>query len=282
VSLRDALTASAGALLRAPGAARAAMAQGLVALKAGGGEGWAEPDPNLPRIERTAIDELLALWRQLGTATLGQLELTGALEGASAFRFSAVEHLVALTLNGEAFVRAAGAAEGPLVQQAFAAWVRGVANASAEIGDAATDVVASVRQAYRDSLRVRGLELVRDGTVRTYREAIVDRLVSGEFDGKNPRDVARALSRQFDAGEYNWERLARSEIAMAQVDGKRAEYEAAGITRVDYVNANDGKVSTICRGLAAGGPYALAKAPVPVRDSHPECRCTWRPVLDEE
>ena len=29
----------------------------------------------------------------------------------------------------------------------------------------------------------------------------------------------------------------------------------------------------IARDLAAAGPYLIANAPVPVRDSHPNCRC---------
>src|SRR5690606_8606567 len=106
---------------------------------------------------------------------------------------------------------------------------------------------------------------------------IVAALASGEFDGQNPVNVARELQRRFDGGDYNWERLARSEIAMAQSDGSLALYEQQGITLVDYSTAEDEAVSTICRELAAAGPYTLDKAPVPVRDSHPNCRCAIVP-----
>ena len=81
-----------------------------------------------------------------------------------------------------------------------------------------------------------------------------------------------------DGGDYNWERLARSEIAMAQSDGSLALYEQQGITLVDYSTAEDEFVSTICRELAAAGPYTIDKCPVPVRDSHPGCRCALVPA----
>lgn len=258
-------------------------------MKASGGEGWAEPDPALPRIEAQCIDALLALWSDLERRMLEQLGLPSAKAappphrkaGEDAFVFDARAHLAALLQIEQAFIAAAGTDAGPLVRQAFAAWLRGLENARTDVGDAAADVSVDVRRAYRSSLQTRGLQLVRSATARAYREGIVQTLVDGEYDGMNPLEVARKLRARFGAGEYDWERLARSEIAMAQVDGKAAEYLAAGITRVDYITAQDGRVSSICRSHAAGSPYPINKAPVPVRDSHPNCRCSWKPVLED-
>lgn len=271
------------ALASHPGSIDRAQMFGQASLKAANGEAWAEPDRNLPRLERETIAQLLSLWGTLEQSVLQQLGLNAAsIESAGlVYQFDAVRDLAGLLMRGELFVAAAGASDGPLVQRAFAAWLRGIINARDELLAAAVDVTAATQYAYRVALQASGLQLVRNGVVRTFREAIVQRLVSGELDGLNPRTVARKLSQQFDVGNYNWERLARSEIAQAQVLGKKAEYEAAGIERVDYVTAADGLVSSICRGLAANGPYALADAPVPMRDSHPSCRCTWRPVLDD-
>lgn len=253
------------------------------AIKAAGGEGWAEEDPALPRIETASINGLLVLWQSVETRTLQALGLPvdqSAKAGEEVWRFDAIAQLRALLELEQAFIGAAGSDDGPLVRQAFAAWLRGIENARDDLGEAAVDVGADARRAYRASIAARGMEMVRNVTARAYRRDIVQALLAGDYDGMNPKDVARKLRQRFGAHDYDWERLARSEIAMAQVDGKRAEFDAAGITRVDYLTAQDGRVSTICRNHAANGPYPIAVAPVPVRDSHPGCRCTWRPVID--
>lgn len=254
------------------------------AVKAAGGEGWAEDDPALPRIEAASINGLLVLWQSVETRTLQALGLPvdkAAKAGEEVWRFDAIAQLRALLELEQAFIGAAGSDEGPLVRQAFAAWLRGIENARTDLADAAVDVGADARRAYRASLAARGMEMVRNVTARAYRKDILQALIGGDYDGMNPKDVARKLRQRFGAHDYDWGRLARSEIAMAQVDGKRAEFDAAGIGRVDYLTAQDGRVSTICRGLAANGPYPIASAPVPVRDSHPNCRCSWRPVIDD-
>lgn len=256
------------------------------ALKAAGGEGWAESDPALPRLESASVAGLLSLWSIAERKTLAALGLpeakaARAKAGEEAFTFNALEHLQPLLLIEQAFIAAAGASDGPLVRQAFAVWLRGIENARDDLGDAAVDIGADTRRAYRASIASRGMDMVRNVTARALRQDIIQSLLAGDYDGMNPYDVARKLRQRFGAHDYDWERLARSELAMAQVDGKRAEFDAAGIARVDYLTAQDGRVSTICRGLAAEGPYAIASAPVPVRDSHPNCRCSWRPVLED-
>lgn len=252
-------------------------------MKAEGGEGWAEADPALPKIERRSIAALLTLWAALEAevfATLSLPKTKGAKTKAELppFRFDAVASLTELLRMQEIFVQAAGAERGPLVQAMFDAWLRGLANAQEETdSDPIPDALRRVRGQYA----ARGMELVRNATVRSFREDIVARLVAGEFDGMNPVEVAAKLRQRFGAHDYDWVRLARSETAMAQVDGKLEQYAEAGITHVHYVTAKDSRVSRICRDLAAAGPYLLAVAPVPVRSSHPGCRCSLRAVAVE-
>ena len=97
---------------------------------------------------------------------------------------------------------------------------------------------------------------------------------AGLYEGQNPRDVARALRERFDGKNADWVRLARSEITQAHALGKLDQYQEMDIELYDYVTAGDGKVSAICRGNAARGPYPVGKGPLPMRDSHPNCRCT--------
>jgi len=235
-------------------------------------EPWAEPDPELPIIEASAIDGLLKLWADLQQQTVRDLGvLTTDASGALIWRFDASTMLSKLIANEEAFIAAAGAVDGPLIAEAFKAFVRGLENAASEF-----DAEAAI-DAYRESIRVevatRGMELVRDAAVRAYRTGIVEQLGRGAYDGENPMSVAKKLAKAFDLGNYDWVRLARSEIARAQSVGKLREYEELGVKQVNLLTASKG-VCPICTQLAEEGPYDIAEAPVPVDDTHPNCRCT--------
>lgn len=139
--------------------------------------------------------------------------------------------------------------------------------------------IARFHDLARTQLRTRGGELVRSAFARAWNDRIMGELSSGAFDGMNPVTVAAALQRKFEAGEYDWERLVRSEMALAQSRAKREIYIANGVTRYDYTTAGDDRVSAICRSLADGGPYDIGSpdAPIPVESSHPGCRCSLSP-----
>lgn len=237
----------------------------------GGGEDWAEPDPALPRIEQAAVDGLLQLWRALEAETLRVLNLSGALEGgAQVFTFDVAAVARRLADMEEAFVAAAGAEDGPLLREAFKAWVRGLENAATELNTAA--VVGEARTLAQRTLATRGMDLVRNAAVRSMRSDIVAELSQGAYDGLNPREVARQLRARFAVHDYDWERLARSEIADAQAQGKAAQYAAAGLTEYDWLTAPG--ACALCVGIAEAGPYTIGAGPMPMRGSHPHCRCT--------
>jgi len=233
------------------------------------GEPWAESDPQLPLIEAAAANGLMELWQQLEADTADTLGLMSA-DGSAVWTFDASTMLRKLMADQDRFIAAAGATDGPLIAQAFDAFVRGLENAASEF-----DAQAAV-DAYRESIRLeiatRGLELVRNAAVRTYHDGIVQQLADGAFDGINPNTVADRLAAAFDLGEYDWTRLARSEIARAQGAGKLREYENMGVKQVNWVTG--GGACQICNELADNGPYDIASAPKPMDDSHPNCRCT--------
>lgn len=245
------------------------------------GEAWAEDDPVLPRIERAAIDGMLADWDALRDDVFRLLDLpaSAAAKGAKApgdpFKFDPVILTQLLSLGNASAVRMATV----LLAAQMASFDRGVANAGLELTVDFDDpdvhaAIEAMNARMRETYRSSGLQLVRGGMARRYQEPIVAQLAAGAYDGMNPINVARELRRSFDAGDYNWERLARSETAMAQSRGKLELYREQGVTQVDYVTAEDGLVSDICLGLAANGPYVLEAAPIPVESSHPNCRCT--------
>lgn len=283
---QDAALALAHRHLKAGGGLDAAVGRALVAIKAaddGDGESWAEDAARLQLIEALASAGLLLHWRALRDLVLRMLGL--AVPVGDHFNFDPND-LPALIAAGEQMAMTVTAPEGVLTQAQLAAWRRGVINAAADLAlelnsDAVAGAIERARARQRLHYQARGLQYVRAGIGRHYQQPIVAALAAGEFDGQNPVNVAIQLRRRFRAGNYNWERLARSEVAWAQVEGKRQLLRQQGIEKYDYVTADDDRVSKICRHLEAGSPYLVAdeNAPLPMRDSHPNCRCSILPVL---
>lgn len=249
-----------------------------------GGESWAEPDAALPGIESAAQAALLADWHTLRDEVIA---LAVPDRAAQAWSFD-LSLLPALLARGDA---AAPVFTATLLQGQLAAWERGVDNAYRDQPEKAArakaawdddpDIVAAIEQmraAARRYLRERGLVYVQDGLDRTLRDQVIAELAAGAYDGLNALAVADALVDRFGAGEFNWERLARSEVAMAQVDGKLDLYAEEGVEEYEFWAAPDG--CALCLRLAAEGPYRVSDpdAPRPVRDSHPNCRCSVAPT----
>lgn len=272
--------------LKAGASLDAACAAALAALKAaddGEGENWAEDATRLRLIETLAQAGLLLQWRALRDALLRIVGLL--LPVGDRYSFDPND-LPALVAAGEAMATTVTAEGGALRTAQVAAWRRGMINAAAQIALDDDTVAAAIARALarqQAHYAARGLSLVRSGLVRQYLQPIVAALAAGEFDGQNPVNVARTLRQRFNAGNYNWERLARSEIGWAQSEGKLQLLREQGVEKFDYVTADDDRVSRICRTLEAGSPYLVAaeNSPLPVRDSHPNCRCVIVPVLPD-
>lgn len=241
-------------------------------------EGWAEADAELRALDAAAGEELVSLWQGGCARLLDALDLEAPRKsaGLAAWVFDGAQQLAALLdIEAELTTSLAGAQ----VRAVLAAWLRGLANAAAELGG--DRVTATARAAQAAQAQARGMEQVRNVMVRAWRDDILAPLAQGVYDGSAPRDVAAALSARFDAHEYDWLRLARSEIIAAQAGAKLEQYTAHGIGQYDYVTATDDRVSAICRQLAAAGPYRVGAGPLPSRDSHPNCRCTVRARLED-
>lgn len=245
-------------------------------IEAASGEPWAEDDPQLAIIESNTIGGLLAAWRKLEGDTLAALAL-GDAKAPVSWTWQPQFEAVLQQLMAE-FEILAGSAEGDLVRGMLDAWARGAANANAALG--IEGAIQASREAVGILMRERGMQLVRTVIHRAYRDDLLAELASGAYNGESPGNVARHLRKRFGAHDYDWERLARSEIAQAQVIGKEDEYRELGVEQYDYVTANDDRVSAICRSHAAAGPYPLGQGPLPMRDSHPNCRCTIAAVIE--
>lgn len=71
------------------------------------------------------------------------------------------------------------------------------------------------------------------------------------------------------------ETLLRSESQMMMANLDKESYKRSGVKYVDW--ATEPGVCGICAAIADDGPYVLEKAPMPVMDSHPRCRCRLVP-----
>lgn len=242
-------------------------------------EPFAESDPELPKIEQAAVDALLTAWHHLRDATLQALGLPSTRKAPEVFTFTP-DMLAALLQVQQDMLAEATDPAGQFLQQVFAAWVRGVINAATDIDREAEaeQVIEAARAQAQLAVQARGLQFVRNTTIRSFEQAILPDITNGTYDGQNPREIAAALKKKFAKQEYDFVQLARSETADAQVRGKLAAFMRMGITRYGLLTAEGACI--VCRNLAAEGPYDIGAGPLPIMDTHPNCRCSIRADMD--
>jgi hypothetical protein len=127
------------------------------------------------------------------------------------------------------------------------------------------------------------LKTVTDVTNARIRRAISnglqEELARGVAEGVNPREIAKNILRNVEGaiehvGKVRAQMIARTEIIRAHTVATVAEYrQAAGEIDVEVqaeVLTAGFNVCEICEGLAAGGPYSLAKAEQLI-PAHPNC-----------
>lgn len=268
--------------LRSAGAPRGKRAR-MAATKAGGGEDgdgepWAGDDADdMARIERSQVRAAATRWRAFAAAVgavLGFQVARGIFTAREdePWRFPRERQGELLALE-QRFMLDNTTDDAPVLAAMFRAWTVGAESAATQLGIA--DDVARHRAEIAGYLRQRGGELVRNTTVRAWRERIFADIAAGAMDGLRPTTVAAQLQRKFEAGQYDWQRLVVSEMNIARSSAKLGGYERAGIEQYDYVTMGDDRVSDICLALAAAGPYRVGDpaSPLPVLASHPGCRC---------
>jgi hypothetical protein len=266
----------------------------------GEGEPWAIDDPNLPRIEKAAAGTLAAAWNKLRDDTLTLLALQAAHPDDAVFMFDATRLLQQLVVLQAEFVQVQSASDGALVAHAVAAWSRGVENVAntlpaptapvpapdgvplpvpaPDYPAQAQQVIANMRQLYADTTATELHNVLQKTTVRVYENDIVQALRDGAYNGTNPREVAAQLRKRFAGHAYDWDRLATSEIAYAHAVGQLDALKGMGIGRYDWRTTPGACV--VCAELQAASPYVVGSGPMPVRDSHPICRCVLSGVVE--
>lgn len=108
-------------------------------------------------------------------------------------------------------------------------------------------------------------------------KALKNVLVIGIQQGKNITDMAVELNTVMGKGFYAAHRLVRTETMHCLNQSCLQRYKDAEIKKVRFWAAKDERTCEIC-GAMHGKEYNIEKAPVlPV---HPNCRCTYLPVIE--
>jgi SPP1 gp7 family putative phage head morphogenesis protein len=118
------------------------------------------------------------------------------------------------------------------------------------------------------------------GITRDLEDETRNELTQGLAEGIHPRKMARRLNRRVDVAITRAERLARTEVIRSYNEEALTRFAEAGVdevaAEVEFLTAPSG-VCPECRGLS-GRTYTIdeARGVIPV---HPNCRCTWIPVM---
>jgi hypothetical protein len=121
-----------------------------------------------------------------------------------------------------------------------------------------------------DKLCADGFKLLKDSATDAIMKDILPAIDAHVIAGSNPVQIAAVLDKLFGDQNSDWERLARSELTMATEEAKLDEWEAWDVKEVEFIASPDS--CPICEAVA--GVYPIGQCPMPVRDTHPRCRCS--------
>ncbi len=138
-----------------------------------------------------------------------------------------------------------------------------------DIAPAVNRLIPSYSNPYLSELVNNGMELVKT-KAKYMQDTVLYIMGTHAANGDNPEVWARSLHNELGGKRWYWERLARSESAMAIDRAMLAEYEAEEFPYVEWSCAVD--ACPICQALN-GLMWAISNAPRVVEDTHPNCRC---------
>lgn len=226
--------------------------------------------PEVEAIKAEYYGAVAGLWSAHKQKVLDILNLPS--EGKAAFGYTP-EQLADVKKAVEKFIEEmiadARDKQGPLVTYTGRALSLGFLQAAEALGKERPllDLIKN-KEVYRD-LVDSGFQLVRDKATRFHEDEIKAAMERGMANGVSPKELARELAGRFDGYNSDWERLTRSEVALAQETGKINEWGEQGVKRVKFSPAAG--ACTVC--LALAGEYPIADCPVPMADTHPRCTC---------
>lgn len=109
-------------------------------------------------------------------------------------------------------------------------------------------------------------------------------LADGISHGKNPKEIAKNITKSIEGISKNRAAtLARTEVINAYTEGTLDTYEEMAVQKVvlfaEWITAGDDRVCPKCAAMnAAVITLKEARGLIPF---HPNCRCAWLPLIDE-
>ncbi len=105
-------------------------------------------------------------------------------------------------------------------------------------------------------------------------DTVKDTVTNGIREGKDFTAIADEIQEKApEITKVAARRAARSNIVEASNLGTIQTMREAGLEKYRWLSARDNRVCTLCRERDRDSPYMVGRGPVPVRDSHPNCRC---------
>lgn len=107
------------------------------------------------------------------------------------------------------------------------------------------------------------------------KEAIENILIDGVAEGKEIYEITKEIEDKVKRKiKTRAETIARSEIIKASAEGTRQIMRQAGVKHYIWLTARDDRVCKTCQALD-GKKFRIddPNAPLPVKDTHPNCRC---------
>lgn len=106
-------------------------------------------------------------------------------------------------------------------------------------------------------------------------------LRQGLIQGRNPRVLARHLTKLFGVSKANAERLMRTELARVQIEAQKQSFERNGYDQYEFIAL--GSACGICREL--DGKHFKVKDMMPGENAppmHPSCHCSVAAHMDDD
>ena len=241
------------------------------------------PWPQLDKVEEEYENRLKADWQEFAVKffTIAKLDPTSIAMGfgkepdATAFTFSAEQQAqIIKEMEGYIGEYHFDNPDSPLKTYYGESYSLGLIQAAHLVGAERPllDIIKN-REIY-DQLVRNGFQLVTDNVTKAVVNKIIPEMQAHVIAGTNPLNVAERLKKIFGDQNSSWERLARTEMALAAETAKSDEWKKRGIKMVSFVPAPD--ACPIC--LSLKGDYQLPACPViPV---HPRCRCSKTPLKE--
>ncbi len=121
------------------------------------------------------------------------------------------------------------------------------------------------------------LWLDKERLLQTLRSSLATSMIIGE----SIPQLTQRINKAMDTSRYNAERVARTEVKRVSYVAHTEAFKQTGVKQVKYRCANGGDERT-CKTCKADNDkiYDLGKEPTLPR--HPNCRCIYAPVVDDE